>query len=460
MSWGDLLLGSKRTAVWTICLGVSLHAVNWFVINTVTPSIVLELDGAKLLSWVTAFYLVFSIVGSSGAAFLKARLGLRAVLIGASVAAAIGSVIMAVAPSMEIVLLGRIIQGFAEGLIIALCYIIAADVLGEAALPSLFGLLAVVWATATIAGPIFGGVLAELWSWRIAAGALAPAAGLFMILALMVFPARDGDAGRTHGWPLLRMILLTGGTLAVCVASESRTPTLAAILVAGAIMALWLGLRLDRVSRLPLFPARLLSLKPASSVGLWILLLMPVAESGVFLFAPYVAQVHFGMSVLHAGQVASATALGWSVAAMAVARLGERAISWLIVIGPIVLTCGMFLLAWSVDNDSLPVMVAALTACGVGFGISNGFLCQRTIAAAEAAERDVTSGAIPTVEGIGASLGAAFAGIVAVAAGFPVADPSTRPITIAFLIGGILGIPAIFAAWRFARQTSALPPAQ
>ena len=70
ITWRDLLLGPKKAAVWTICLGVALHAFNWFVINTITPSAVLELGGAQLLSWVTAFYLVFSIVGSSGAAFL------------------------------------------------------------------------------------------------------------------------------------------------------------------------------------------------------------------------------------------------------------------------------------------------------------------------------------------------------------------------------------------------------
>src|SRR5215510_15422763 len=133
--WRDLLLGPKRAAVWTICLGVALHAFNWFVISTITPSAVIELQGTELLSWVTAFFLVFSIVGSSGAAFLKAKLGLRSVLIGASLAAALGSTIIATAPNMEMLLAGRVVQGFAEGLILALCYVIAADVVGEKALP-------------------------------------------------------------------------------------------------------------------------------------------------------------------------------------------------------------------------------------------------------------------------------------------------------------------------------------
>jgi len=456
IGWRDLLLGPKKAAVWTICLGVALHAFNWFVVNTITPSAVLELGGAQLLSWVTAFYLVFSIVGSSGAAFLKARLGLRAVLIGSSLIAIAGSLVIAAAPNMEVLLAGRIVQGFAEGIVMALCYVIAADAVGEEALPPLFGLLAVVWALATIGGPILGGALAHLWSWRIAAASLAPLAILFMVLALIVLPARPkADNGR--GWPLLRLLFLTGGSLAICVASESETPLLASAIVLAGMAALWIGLRMDRHARAPLFPAQLLSGRAASSLGLWIIGLMPLAEASVFLFIPYVGQVHMGLSVMQAGQIASIVALGWSFSAMLVARMSDRQATRLIIAGPILLTLGMFLLAWGVDAGSLIVTSVALAACGVGFGIANGFICQRTIAASGDAERDVTSGAIPTFEGLGAALGAALAGIIAISAGFPELDASARPIVWAFVIGGLLGIPAIFAAVRFARQTSAAP---
>ncbi|HEY1384376.1 MAG TPA: MFS transporter, partial [Dongiaceae bacterium] len=367
IGWRDLLLGPKKAAVWTICLGVALHAFNWFVINTITPSFVEELEGTRLLSWVTAFFLVFSIIGSSGAAFLKARLGVRAVLIGATLIAIAGTLFIAVAPNMDILLGGRIIQGFAEGVIIALCYVIAAEVIGEGALPSLFGLLAVVWALATIGGPILGGVLAYVWSWRIAAAALVPLAVLFLVLALAVLPAHPRDAERARGWPLLRMIFLTGGSLAVCIANEARTP-LAALIVVGALIALWLGLRLDRRARSPLFPAQLLSARSASSLGLWIIGLMPLAEASVFLFVPYVAQVHMGLSVMHAGQIASITALGWSFSAMLVARSGDKQATRLIIVGPILLTFGMFLLAWAVDGQNLLVTAIALAFCGIGFG--------------------------------------------------------------------------------------------
>lgn len=457
IGWRDLLLGPKKAAVWTICLGVALHAFNWFVVNTITPSAVLDLGGAELLSWVTAFYLVFSIVGSSGAAFLKARLGLRAVLIGSSLIAVAGSLIIAAAPTMEVLLAGRIVQGFAEGIVMALCYVIAADAVGEEALPPLFGLLAVVWATATIGGPILGGVVAEFWSWRAAAAALAPLAVVFLVLALMVLPARPKDTTVVRGWPLVRMIFLTGGSLAVCVASESPNTATAALIVVGGLLALLIGMRMDRRARAPLFPAQLLSGRATSSLGLWIIGLMPLAEAAVFLFIPYFAQVHLGLTVMHAGQIGSITALGWSFSAMIVARSGEKQATRLIIVGPILLTIGMFLLAWAINDANLIAIIVGLALCGIGFGISNGFICQRTIAASTTTERDVTSGAIPTFEGLGAALGAAFCGIIATSVGFPDADASTYPIMLPFLIGGLLALPAILAAFRFARQTAAAP---
>jgi hypothetical protein len=249
------------------------------------------------------------------------------------------------------------------------------------------------------------------------------------------------------------MIFLTGGSLAVCVASESGTPGLSVALVVVALAALWIGLHLDRRAHAPLFPAQLLSPRHPSSLGLWIIGLMPLAEAAVFLFVPYIAQVHMGMTVMHAGQIASLTAIGWSFSAMIVARLKPSVATTLIVVGPILLTIGMFLMAWSIDRQAVVMMGIALTACGIGFGISNGFLCQRTIGAAHAMERDVTSGAIPTFEGLGAALGAAFAGIIATSNGFPTTDGTTAPLSKTFLIGGLLAIPAIVAAARFAWQT-------
>ena len=148
-----------------------------------------------------------------------------------------------------------------------------------------------------------------------------------------------------------------------------------------------------------------------------------------------------GMSVMHAGQIGSITALGWSFSAMIVARLDDKQATRLIIVGPILLTIGMFLLAWAIDAGNLPVDDDRRSPlCGIGFGISNGFICQRTIATSDdrGARRDLRRD--PDLRGAGRRAGRGLcrhhrhqrrlSGLL---------DASTRPIVWTFLIGGLLG---------------------
>ncbi len=448
-TWRELLLGEKRVATWAICLGIALHAFNWFVINTATPSAVLDLGRADLLSWVTAFYLVFSILGSSGAAFLKSRMGLRALLPGATLALILGCFVIAFAPNMYVLLAGRIIQGIAEGIIYALAYIMAAEVIGHRALPPLWALMALVWALATILGPIAAGIIIDLLSWRWAAASLIVPALLFVRLGLKVLPKMAVPPEGRARWPIGRLACLAGGSLALCVASEAGLTPLALALGLGAIFLIWLGLWADRRAQAGLFPRRLLAFDSASSLGIWLLCLMLLADASVFMFAPFIVQVHFGQSALIAGQVASLTAIGWSASALIVARAPQKVAPLLIVAGPLLLALGIGGIAASLSLQSLAGMGVALVVNGLGFGVSHGFITQRTIALSAIGEEDVTSGAIPTIEGLGSALGAALAGILASAAGFPALEVGLFPFVVATVIGTGLALPGIWIAMRF-----------
>jgi len=458
-TWRDLLLGERRVATWAICLGVALHAFNWFVVNTATPSAVLELGRADLLSWVTAFYLVFSILGSSGAAFLKSRIGLRALLPGATLALILGCAVIAFAPSMHVVLVGRIIQGVAEGVIYALSYIIAAEVVGHRALPALWALLALVWALATILGPIAAGILIELWSWRVAAAALIVPAIMFVQLGLKVLPRMEKPPEGQARWPIGRLACLAVGSLALCIASE--TGGFQALLVSAAALGLiFIGLLLDRYAVRGLFPRRLLGFDTPSVQGLWLLALMLIADASVFMFAPFIVQVHFGMPALVAGQIASLTAIGWSVSALIVAKTRQSKTAALVVAGPTSLAIGLGAIAGSLSLHSLVGMSASLFVIGIGFGVSHGFISQRTIAHSEKGEEDVTSGGIPTVEGLGSSVGAALAGIVATTAGFPAMEVGLHPFVVTATTGAAIALPAIFLALKFVTAGPSPTPAR
>lgn len=142
----SFLFGKQGLAVWTLCLGVGLHAVNWYMVSTIAPSMLNELGNVKLISWITLIYLTTSVVFGSYAGYIKRQIGARTALFLFALIFASGSLIVATAPNMGTVLLGRALQGIGEGLILALSYGVAQDLFSSEATPKLFGLFAFVYA--------------------------------------------------------------------------------------------------------------------------------------------------------------------------------------------------------------------------------------------------------------------------------------------------------------------------
>src|SRR3981081_202192 len=116
-SWRELL-GPKNLGASTVLAGgVALYATNEFLTISLMPSAVADIGGQRFYAWVTTVYLVASVVAATTVHSLLMRLGRRwAYLLGLSVFGA-GSLVCGAAPTMEILLLGRTVQGAAGGLL-------------------------------------------------------------------------------------------------------------------------------------------------------------------------------------------------------------------------------------------------------------------------------------------------------------------------------------------------------
>lgn len=111
--WATLLSGSNGLRSLALAGGVILHAVNVYIATTILPSVVEDIGGIDYYAWNTTLFVAASILGSA----LSARL-----LIGAETALvhntslppwcfAIRTLICAFAPSMPLMLTGRVVQG-------------------------------------------------------------------------------------------------------------------------------------------------------------------------------------------------------------------------------------------------------------------------------------------------------------------------------------------------------------
>jgi MFS family permease len=456
--WRELLFARRARIVWTISLGVAIHAFGWFLVSTIMPSVVLDLGSPHLLSWGTTAFLALSIPGSACAGYLKGRHGTRRVLITASAIVIAANLLGFAAANMEIFLAARALQGLGEGMVLALCYILVSDSLDPVEVSPAFGILAVVWAIATLVGPWLAGLLTDIASWRFAfLPMLAMSTSFLWLVARHPAPPPAAESARKPGLPLGRVAIIGLAITAVSIAGISRDPAEAGALIAATLLLIAICLHIDRRSAARLFPADLLSLSRAAPLGIWILGLMFGSEACAPLYIAYFVQIGHGTSVFFAGQYAAITAFSWSAAAIFIGRVGRRTSRTMLLLGPALLTLGLVML---VSWHELPLAVSALAliSLGTGFGVSYGFFTEHVIGLAAESERDVTAGAIPTFESICGAVGAAISGLLGNAAGFGAegaADiPAAVPVTV-YGASAAVSLLVLAAAFRFRRMVIA-----
>jgi MFS family permease len=155
---------------------------------------------------------------------------------------------------MEVMLLGRTVQGMGAGLLTAMSYAMIGIVFPQHLWGLAFALISSIWGIATLIGPAIRGVFATFDAWRWAFLLLVPLAGLLGLLAVRVIPRTSDEAGM-RAFPIPQILLLVGAVIAISVASVltdgDLLPTLLIALAVAAVFALAV---IDRRSRTRLLP--------------------------------------------------------------------------------------------------------------------------------------------------------------------------------------------------------------
>jgi len=226
-TWRDLLGPAHLGASTVLAGGVLLYATNEFLTISLMPSAVADIGGQRFYAWVTTVYLVASVIAATMVHSLLIRLGPRwAYLSGLSVFGA-GSLGCAVAPTMELLLVGRTVQGAAGGLLAGLGYAVINTALPSRLCTRASALVSAMWGVGTLVGPSAGGLFAQFGSWRWAFGVLAMAALVVAGVVRSIVPARPRD-------------LPTTGEVAVTVRAP-LAPTLTVIALVGLLLVGFYG---------------------------------------------------------------------------------------------------------------------------------------------------------------------------------------------------------------------------
>ena len=163
---GSRMEYKKRSIVIALMVAMFLAAVEGTVVTTAIPTIVKDLNGFELISWVFSAYLLTSAISTPIYGKLSDLYGRKNVLSIGIIIFLLGSCLCGLSQSMYQLIAFRAVQGIGAGAIFTLTYTIIGDIFTIDERPKVQGWLSTVWGIASLAGPFLGGFLIDNISWN------------------------------------------------------------------------------------------------------------------------------------------------------------------------------------------------------------------------------------------------------------------------------------------------------
>ena len=149
-----------------VLLGMFLAALDQTIVTTALPTMAAELGGVEHLSWVVSIYLLTNTVSTPIYGKLSDLYGRRPLLLTAILIFLLGSVLAALAQTMPQLIGARALQGLGGGGLITLAQTVIADHISPRERGRYQAYMGGIWATASVGGPMLGGVFVDHLSWR------------------------------------------------------------------------------------------------------------------------------------------------------------------------------------------------------------------------------------------------------------------------------------------------------
>src|SRR5271169_4373585 len=191
----DLSRSARRQATIALMLATAMQAFDATIANVALPQLERSLGGGiDLGSWVMTSYLCASAVTAIMTGWFRRRWGPRPVFTVAIALFVVASLFCALARSADALIFFRLIQGAAAGIIQPLSQAILLDLYPKQE----HGRILAIWGATIMAGPmlgpVLGGVITDLASWRWIFAVNAPI-GALAVLGLGAVPSRPPPNG-------------------------------------------------------------------------------------------------------------------------------------------------------------------------------------------------------------------------------------------------------------------------
>ncbi len=394
-----------------IMLSLFLASMEGTVVATGMPTIVAQMGGLEIYSWVFSIYMLASTTTVPIYGKLSDVYGRKRVYLISMGLFLFGSVLCGLARSMEQLILFRAVQGLGAGGVLPLAFTIVGDLFNLEQRARMQGLFSGVWGVSAVIGPLIGGFLVDQVSWH-------------WVFWINLFPGLLSVSfvwfawrGMEHAGPArvaidyTGAVLLTLATLCLLLGLNELGNLLGWGFLGGALVLFVLFFFAERRAVDPILPLHLFRDR-LFNVSILHGIFSGIAVFGGLAYVPLFAQAVLGTSATQAGITLTPMSLSWTLASIFGSRLllkmGYRTLS---LIGMLVLVAGALLMC-TIGSGSTQIPVMIYTGMmGIGMGLSiPGFL----IAVQSAVRKEELGVATSTLQfsrSIGGTLGVSILGV-------------------------------------------------
>ncbi|MGN1406901.1 MDR family MFS transporter [Lactobacillus sp.] len=160
----------KKTNVKMVTLAVFIttfmSAIEGTIVSTAMPTIIADLDGLAIMSWVVSIFLLMTAVSTPIYGKLADSIGRRPVFLFGIGLFVVGSALCGLSQSMVQLIIFRMLQGLGSGAIQTAGVTVLADMYPIDKRAKMLGLTSAFWGMASVIAPLLGGFIVQQLSWH------------------------------------------------------------------------------------------------------------------------------------------------------------------------------------------------------------------------------------------------------------------------------------------------------
>ncbi len=405
---------SGRTMVLAACLMATfMAAVESTIVATSIPTVVGELGGFDLFSWIFTVYLLTQAVSIPVYGRLADLYGRKPVFFTGAGLFLVGSTLCGFAWDMPSLVCCRALQGIGAGAIQPIAATILGDIYTPTERAKIQGLVSSVFGVSAVVGPSLGAFLTEQVSWRSVFWVNLPIGVMAIFMIARFLHENIEHRPRRIDWlgSLLLLVAFGGLMIAMVQGGGMRPATFWIVLGIGLIATAWLIVH-EATTPEPMLPLELWRIRVivAGSLGGCG---TGATMMGVSAFLPSYVQGAMGRSALAGGLVLGAMSVSWALASILSARIMLRTSYRLVaVLGAIALASGCAMLTVLKPSDGPLWAAAASFVMGIGMGFANTVFIVSIQASVPWRQRGAATSSNMFLRFVGQSAGAAGCGAV------------------------------------------------